>query len=353
MAKFIIIEQDKGGKQPPKSFARFEWDAQHKNIPLQPWSFGVTQRMVRTDYPGADDPTIQVLGPNYTPFTLNGRWDNRHNPETPNYATVEREKFEDMVRRGNEIRIIFGKITIQGVISGCNFDYRRDWDIGYSFTVEPLHRQPGGFFALQRSPRTTLNATQLRNETSDEVEDIQERHLRAPRFRITGSTYVDADEKIAELADGVATIDDAIDQRTLSLEVEANTSLRRLAQAFLNMSTLGNDLITLLKDNDTSEAMDVELPIAVLDYDVWSREIMYLARRVVVVAQRAASELQQRVDPNALALYRPQVGEHLYETSNRFYKTPHNWRVIFERNGLVSTTLTGEELLVIPESTGR
>lgn len=369
-ANLFIIEElnPRGGAVPPGGFARFEWDAKHRNIPLRPWSFGIEQRTVRTDYPGADDPTEQVLGPNFAEFSLSGRWDDRYNPQARanpfldgpanrkamgGYAKKEREKFEAMVRRGNPVRITFEDITIQGIIKSCYFDYRRSWDIGYTFTFSPHHRKPGGFFALRRSPRTALNATQLRNESSTEVEAAVALHARSPRVRLVDTLYSDVDEKVDAWSAGIGAIDLLIDQQNVSLEVEANTALLRIAAAFLKLSEIGQDMIDLLKASDSGEAMDYQSAIPVLDFDVWSRGLQYQARRIVVVAQRAASELQQRAEPGAMALYRPQQGEHLYSVSNRFYKTPHNWRVIYARNGLSSTTLTGEELLIIPESTGR
>ena len=377
--QFVIEELNPlGGKTPPGGFARFEWDHKRRNIPRQPWSFGIHQRSVRTDYPGADDPTEQVLGPQFTPFTLEGRWDDRYNPLEPipsvnapadrregrpsipdivrrvrGYAKAEREKFEAMVRRGNPVRITFEDITVQGIITDCQFDYRRSWDIGYSFTVSPHHRQPGGFFALKRSPRSVLNAKQLRNEVNAEVEDAAMTHERAPQSRLAGTLYQVVDTLVTEWSSQIGVIDEAIEQRNLSLETEANTALLRLGAAFLSLSSTGAQLIHVLRSEDSAEALDFERPTGVLDYDVWARALMSTARRIVVTSQRAASEIQQRAEPNAIALYRPQEGEHLYAISNRFYKTPHNWRTVFERNGLSSTTLTGEELLVIPEVTGR
>jgi hypothetical protein len=42
-------------------------------------------------------------------------------------------------------------------------------------------------------------------------------------------------------------------------------------------------------------------------------------------------------------------GESLYAISRKFYGTPHAWRLIYDRNHLTSVTLTGDEILIIPE----
>jgi hypothetical protein len=376
---FIIQEVIPEGSIPPQGgAARFEWNARNKNIPTRPWSFGVKQRSVRTDYPGADDPTEQVLGPNYEEFTLRGRWDDRYNPQgsfdpnnafdrgilnnpsvfaakfvTSGYAVLEWKKFEAMVRRGNVVRIIFEEVTVQGLITSCEFDYRRSWDIGYSFTMSPHHRQPKGQFALKRSPRTALNSRQLLSEVTAEVDDIVNLHADSPQHRLTGQLFVGVDLLVDSLVTGLTAIDDAIDQRNLTLSTEPDGGLLKLAALFLSQATTAANVIELLRATDSSEGLDFESGIGVLDFDVWSKGLMESARRLVISAQRAASDLSQRATPNAIRLYRPQKGESLYAVSNRFYRTPHNWRTIARRNGLDSFTLTGEELLIIPEVTGR
>ena len=378
-AEFIIEEINTlGGARPVDGFQKFVWTAKNRNIPLRPWTFGVTQRTIRTDYPGADDPTEQMLGPNFTEFTLTGKWDDRYNPvldfdlNNPDdlaiirnrdgpgarslqggYAELEQFKFENMVRRGNQIRITFERLTSLGVITNCDFEYRRDWDIGYTFTFSPHHRQPGGFFALKRSPRSVLNATQLREEVAELVDEALAIHDDAPQSRITGTTFATVDVLVDTYITQLASIDLSIEKRLLTPEVEANSSLLRLAAYFFSMATTSVNLIDALEKLDSSEALDFESGIGQLNYDVWARGLMDTARKIVVSSQRAASQLQQRAKPGALALYSPPSGQSLYEVSNRFYGTPHNWRLIATRNNLDSLILDGTELLVIPEATGR
>lgn len=371
---FIIEEIPSIGGAPPPggAYARFVWTARGRSIPLGAWVFGIQQATVRTDYPGGNDPTEQVLGPRFTPFTLRGRWDDRYNPLAAvpaavaqnadgaaaraalgGYAEREWKRFEALVARGNIARITFEGITVQGIITNAEFTYRRSWDIGYQFEFSPHHRQPGGPFAVRRSPRTTLSASQLKRELDEVVQAALAYHSRAPAGRMVDTLFIDADELVTDWLDTVAAISAAISVRQLSLEGEGDNSLLRLAALFFRMSTVAGDILSLLSSTDSSEALDSELGIAALDFDVWSRGLQGEARRMIVVGQRAADELRQRARPNAQVLYRPQAGESLYAVSNRFFHTPHNWRLIARRNDLDSLVLTGDELLVIPEVTGR
>ena len=150
---FTITERpDLGGFRPRSGKGQvFKWSSQNQNIPQGAWEFGGQLRTNRINYPGTDRPTEQVLGPNYTPFTLTGRWKNKFNrapvgegQESPvpgaegnNYAENEMRLFETMCRRGNVIELQFQEITITGLITEWSFLYKRRWDIGYSFTFSP------------------------------------------------------------------------------------------------------------------------------------------------------------------------------------------------------------------------
>ena len=374
MALFIIEEllpyghRDASFRIGAEAPARFEWSAAARSIPLRPWTFGVAVRSVRTDYPGADDPTEQVLGPNYTPFTLRGRWDDRYNPlaledarisgagnrrATGGYAVLERARFEALVRRANPVRITFEDLTVQGLITAAEFDFRRAWDIGYSFTVSPHHRAPGGRLAMPRSPRGALNAKQLQAEVARPVASARTAFALAPVARLAGDRWTDAGELVDALDAQLAVIDAAIGQRTTGDVSEPGTGLLRLAAAFYGLALIGLDLTTLVAADASDDALDYETPLAMLAFDAWARGLGRAGREVVLAGLRASGEVRRRAMPSAVNLYRPRAGEHLYETSQRFYGTPYQWRRIAARNRLTTTVLAGTELLIIPEVTER
>lgn len=351
----------------------FRWNAAHKSIPVKPFTFGLHQRTVRTDYPGGNEPTEQILGPNFVPFTLSGYWDDRYNmtqatrtalvglgrngdqiyDSIGGFARKTWKRFEAMVQRGNPVRITFESVVIEGIITDAEFDYQHEARIGYSFTLSPHHRQPGGFFRVSRSPRQALSATQLLNDLERELDEMLAIQERAPTTAMVGTIYLDAEADLDALVAGQAAIAATIEQRQLSPELEPNASLLRLSAQFYSQATLAVELISLLYATDSSEALNYEAASNVLLYDYWSRGLMYYARRMVLAGQRAAADIAQRADPNAIALYQPQAGQSLYDISNRFYGTAHQWRKIAHRNGLSSLILDGTETLVIPEVTTR
>ena len=366
---FVIEELDVlGGATPPNGYQRFEWSAAKRSMPLRPWRFGLDQRTVRTDYAGSGDPSEQILGPSFTEFSLSGRWDDRYNPrgEIPDgasgaeayaavggYAVAEWKRFEALVARGNPVRITFEDITVQGVIKNATFDYHYRAKIGYSFTVSPHHRAPGGFFSSKRSPRSTLNATQLRDEVAVPMDEAAVIWSLAPQAAMAGTIYLEAEAVVDQWADLLGQIDAGIEQRTLTPELEPYSSLLRLAALFYTVATSAQSMIELLKGEDSTTAVGYLDVGAVTAFDEWSRGLMFFARQLIVAGRRAAADISQRAEPNAIGLYRPQFGEHLYSISNRFYGTAHNWRIIAERNHLLTTVLDGTELLIIPEAIQR
>lgn len=330
---------------------QFVWNRRERNIPRQPWTFGIDQRTVRTDYPGADDPTEQVLGCNYTPFTLEGRWSDKFN--IPGYAVDTWRQFETLVRQGNKVRLQFAEVFVEGLITNAEFDFRRSAEIGYKFTFSPHHRKPGGQFALRRSPRTALNARQLLEEVTAIRTAAAEIHARAPRLFATGTTFVDVEALLDAWDASLATIALTIDQRVVLPNFEPAAGLRRLASLFVELEFDAISLRTMLRDSPSNTGLYYETGVLVLDYDAWTRGLQAAARNMISSANQSASDLATRAAPNAIALYRPAAGEHAYSISTRFYGTPHNYRAILTRNGMAEATFTGDELLVIPEAAGR
>ena len=339
------------GSKTRRQRIRFEWDNKHRNIPLQPWSFPTKLRTKRTDYPGTNsDPTEQVLGSHFEPFTLRGRWSDKFNE--PGYAVKTWREFEALASSGNLVQFNFQDVFVVGLITDFVPTYLRRSEIEYSFTVSPHHRQPSS--RLPRSPRTVLNATQLLRELEVINSRALELHARAPRFYIAGSLWDDVRDELEVWADTITAIDETISQRTIEPGLEPSSALLRIASMFDYLVTTARALTALLDSAETTTDLGFQQALNIILFDTWAKGINAAARLMVVTATRASRELKSRAEPNVIAIYRPQAGEHLHRISQRFYDTPFNWRRIASRNNLGNEfVLTGEELLIIPEALAR
>jgi nucleoid-associated protein YgaU len=311
--------------------------------PLQPWTMGLSQRMVRTDYPGGRKPSHQVLGPARKPFVLRGRWDDRYN--FIGYAEQELRRFEGLVSRGNVARFQYGNQVFEGIISDFNPSYRRSWHIDYEFQVDVIQRAEDAQIDAAL-PAATRSPAESFDELDIMVQGAEDAQLDAPRGELQTDLADRTDEQLVGIIEQRDEIASTLDQN--ELEAFQASPLRRISSQFLEARSRALDLVdeTIVARSDVD--MGVRTAVSVLNFESWIRTVRFNARIIGLSSARASDDLIRRDDPGAVTFYRPRQGESLYSISRRFYGTPFAWDEIRKRNRLIGLTLTGEELLVIP-----
>lgn len=333
---------------------RFEWSADSempgprggaRAAPVGTWSLAMVQATVRTNYPGARTPSVQVLGVRRQPFTLTGRWDDRWN--FPGYADAELRRFEAMFHRGNVCRFAFQNQVIDGLIVEFSPEYKGEWLIRYSITVD-AHGRPDEY-EPNRSPPGPLTPAQRFDDTAIMVAVLQDFADACPDGKLAGTLAADARSDMADTTAARDQLGATLDQRDLRPSAQAAGSLPRLATQFRALGEAAQAQV----DRLVSVRSDLDLALttaeSVLRFEDWSRSIRYNGRILMGRAAAGADDMDERSSPAAERLYQPSAGESLYAISRRFYGTPHGWRAIAARNGLSTFTLTGAELLIIPE----
>ncbi len=368
---FTITELDRIGGDPLGDGTQFAWVAE-KRLPLQlnidplsvtigvrqnsfagafavprrPWVMSGTQRTQRTDYPGARSPSEQILGPTHQPFSLDGRWDDRYN--FPGFALQTRREFEKLARRGNAVRIQFINESFDCVITDWTFEYHREWDIRYEFSVS-VHDRTDEADTATRSPDTTRNARQVFDDMTQVVEAIQGADTFVPDSFLATDIAQTIGDGIINLSQGLDSLEATLDSREATVTVQPVDPFRRLATQLRSMQTISaqmnTDLISVRADVD----LGPKTAITVLNFEVWSRSIRFNNRVLIAQTLRASDEMDERASPNAIGFYRPFEGESLYNVARIFYGAPFGWRQIADRNNIPGIQLTGDELLIIPE----
>ncbi len=330
----------------------YQWDAAHQSSPRQGWRYGVKMRTHREDYPGADNPTEQILGPNYTPFTLSGVWDDRYN--FPDFAETTRIAFEKLVQRGNYVRIEFEGISITGLITDLEIDYKRRYYISYNFTFSPHFRNPSGDVRQSAAiaPDSIKDPQSLADEAAQLALDARQIHQNMPAWLVALDTIGNIAASIDTIIDRTNTAQKILTNRVLAInpKTQSVNAYSRLVQQFVTMSQAAKDLKRQLGQVSSTDALDYETANATLEFEIWQRDLAYVARKLIVLAKEAADALARVVTPRTLALYRPYSGESLYGISIRFFGTADRWRDIYEANNMQSLALNGTELLIIPDS---
>lgn len=343
-----------GANGVPPDAERFDWSASGtppagaggaRAAPMGTWSLGMQVIHVRTDYPGARSASLQVLAVRRKAFTWTGKWDDRWN--YPGYAQAELARFEAMVTRGNVCRFQFQNQVMDGLIVDFDPEYKGEWLVRYSFTVEPVGRPTE--YEPNRSPAGPLTAAQRFDEAAVTILVMEESADTIPANALAGTL---ADDVGAAMAGAIADRDQlgaTLDQRDLRPSAQPLASLPRLATQFRALGDRAQQLINRLTEVRSDVDLAINNAAAVLQFEDWSRSMRYNARLLLGRSIVGADDMDERAEPSAERLYKARAGQSLYKISREVWGTPHGWRLIAERNNLSTVTLTGDELLIIPE----
>jgi hypothetical protein len=347
--RLVITELVNDGSFNPDGAARFEWTAQRQSVHQRPWTMGTAVRHKRTDYPGGDEPTFQIFGPNSKDQEFQGRWDDRYNGA--GYARATRRAFNDMVRRCNLVRIEFSGLAFVGLITDVDYPFDYDARIGYRFSFSPQREEDAApqISGLVDLPMTSEALVDNLSTTLTEISSLRES---APVAVLEGENASLLDELLLGIEQAFAEIDGAVQQRIVVPTDESRNAVLRVGQLFAQVRNTASRALDLLFTWKADSQMAWGTAKEVIAFDVWLRDLCAQLRQLALQSHESGEEVNRRADPTPRGLYRPYQGEDLRGVSQRFYGTPHQWRGIMLRNGLTSPILTGDELLVIPESGG-
>lgn len=349
MATFVLEEISANKALPGGGPYRFEWDASHKSIPVSPWNFGVELLTARTDYPGSQYPSEQVLGSRFTEFTLSGSLNDKYN--SPGYADLTRVQLETLARRGNPVRISFEGVTVQGLVKAITFDYRRAWDIGYEITFSPHFRVVGDEFGNSRKPGEQANPYGIALELSSHIEELRAKDAVRPVGLIVGTLEADTGSIFDEFDELLGKFNAALSARFIaSIDFRPQIFFQYLSSLLYSNAAICKTLYT--KYIYAAPGTDLTAPddaMAQFNYEDWAHGLAIINRRFFLLSILRARELAKRAKPDGTRLYRPTKNESIYQISTQFYGSPHAWRIIADRNGLADFVLEGTELLIIPE----
>jgi hypothetical protein len=269
---FVIQEED--GE-------RFEWTSDRRPpngarggaraTPRGAWALELKQRIVRTDYPGSRTPSTQALGSAWEPFTINGRWDDRYN--YAGYALEEWRRMLGVVDRGRLCRFQFQQVVFEGQIEAVPVEYQRDWDIRYSLRVI-VHQTPS-LFDPDRSPETALTPAQTFDDLDLAVQVALEEDKGAPRTLLVGTTAVDNESNLAQMASDRDALGSTLDGQELNPLEKPTDAFTRLATQFRQVRASAFNTIVDLAELRSDTELAVLTAIGVLDFETWTRGVRF------------------------------------------------------------------------------
>lgn len=351
-----ITELSRVGSSLQPTGTEFRFARENFSAPRGPQEFGLELRTVRTDLPGGEEPVEQVLGWNYTEFTVKGMWDDRH--AGPGYAENTRRAFEDMVKRGNPVRYQFEQLSIVGLIKKFNFLYVRKDLQGYTFTISPHFRYEGETVRVNSNSARKISldpkrAVALARAGLEQMRLDQARATLANQARVhqllSSGIFATINSSLDTIEGYISQAEKLVDDELISRADNATNTLNRGAQILASAKTEVASLLNKQKSLQVAVEMPIDSLVEALKFEGWNRTVAGSARRFVVDAEQSRKDFEHRAKPRPQRLYRAKQNQSLYTISNICYGTPHHWRDIFVANNLTSIILKGGELLEIPE----
>ena len=351
-----ISELSRVGQSLQPTGVEFKFGRENFSAPRGPQNFGVQLRTSRQDLPGSEEPTEQVLGWNYTPFTVTGVWDDRY--AGTGFAERTRRDFEDMVKRGNPVRYQFEQVAFIGLITNLQINYRRQDQQGYSFTISPHFRHEGEtvrqnpnsrrkiVFDPKQSVAKARRALELL-KADQELARLKRASL--VQSKLKSGLFADINSSIDDIETSITSAEGTVNNQILKPGQDAANALNRAAQTMNSAKTAVSALLSKTRSIGVSSYLATSSLIDSLKYETWHRSLSGSARLFQVAAERARQDLAFRAKPKPKRLHRVKQGESLYQISNLYYGTPHQWRELAKINHLNSVVLEGGELLEIPE----
>ena len=310
--------------------------------PQDVMEIGGKQAMVRAKKPGAIFPSFQILGPDREPIQLHGRWDDRYNFR--GYAVQEMRSFEEMCRRGNQVLVSVGQQGFVGFLSDWKFSYKRDWDIGYSFTVAIHSREDEA--SAPAMPNQAKDPSAVMAGLNRQADAVAETHYRRPESSIYAKTMKAINSALGQVSVGLGIVADKLSTKTgiLSPIGDFKALATQLRSIQGNCSNVLNQLVTARADVQ----MTCRTAKDVVNFESWSKSMGSQLRLLRHGSRQGALACDQRAQPAIMGTYRPRKGQSLYSVSQDVYGTPFGWRPIYTANRLTSTILDGTKVLDIP-----
>jgi hypothetical protein len=356
---FAVIELKRVGGSTSTSLqptgVEFRWSRENFAAPRAAWNFGIEQRTVRKDLPGAEEPVEQVLGWNYTPFTINGRWDDRYGGS--GFAMQQFRDFMAMVKRGNFVRVQFEQLAIIGIVKSFQPSYKRKDCIDYSFTVSPHFTNEGESVRQEVNPKRRIltdpvTSVQLCRLQLDAIRDAhavaRASNLSRVQSLINNDLFAEVNADFDEVSRYITQAEFSV-SKGLEAPDGAAQALLRGAQAMTSVRGVVQRTLSRLRGIVSTTTLAIDTFDTALDFRVWVSGVQYQMRLLGLQAFQTQQDLRLRAEPKPKRLHRARQGESLYAISTRYYGTPHRWREILQANNLSSLILQGGELLVIPE----
>jgi len=360
---FVITPYNRDGKMLSRDTISLRGDM----MPIVPFTFGGTQKLVTDYYPGNAEPTVQVLGPQEDEITIKGRLKAKHFSDVivgqgrdPDLTARIREipqefqKSIELIRlNGFLVQIQMGEFSRWGFIKQATFDLKTVADIQYgiSFFIVGFNK-PRDYIIVSQNAELPFS---INKELVKSAADFQDNFGNVPPS-IPKSLADQINDNIAAAAEAINLVTGFVDNvlnevdsikdsisRAQGLIKNARNTLTTLQRRVGGIASFG----TIFPTSGFQAAGGTGISSSYANSSYISN---LLSGSFSLVAFLAAISLQLNkfIEKLPIARHRAASGDTLQNIAIKYYNDSSKWSDIYDHNKLQSTTLVTGSILEIP-----
>ena len=361
-------------------------------LPYRPLTFSGKMRAEFNWYPGNPVATVQVLGAEEAPTTINGMWKDRFMAAFDTFGVPiltgrtaiatfngnDVANVRDLVEivegfrlRGQLIEFGWDQFVRQGILIRFNQTWLRREDVEWEMEFQWINRgEPETPVAFG----VRIPALDIFNQISSAIEAVK-LALDAP-FAFVSSISQIVDDALIVLDESVNALADIADKTAQALltPLEVARSTLSVLQTIKEQSQAIVDVFESLPDRARRISADFAAVFAVdaaaapqttsqtetagianltheqsLESALVGRDVRAKSRALRAIASQRAQEVEAQTIriPNIDSIIAIE-GQDLRDVSSAFYDTPEEWKRLLTYNNLSSSKLTAGQIILVP-----
>ncbi len=367
----------------PSTFAIVELTGEKRTLelrgralPYAGFSLEGKQRAEFTWYPGNPVATVQMLGTEEAPTTINGMWKDRFiktvdffgtRAEVPAAVALWKgQQVEDALAltravtqlrlAGQLLRVTWDEQVRDGILIRFkeNWQRREDvtWEMEFQWVSRGEAKQPVTFVVL---PTVDELATRLRAK----VEVLTD--AAAPVFEVQSFLLRNLDTLLTEVEASVSSVESTVESLAGLTSTPQQATQRTLA-AVESVKAACGSIVDLV---DAQPAAEWEIPVPpvgtmvepaelgrILFVDQWVRGVRKAARDLELVSAEETERLRSLLElDDLLAAFIAREDSDLRDVANIYYGDQSEWRRLKKYNRLRSSRLIAGDLVLVPKLT--
>lgn len=338
-------------------------------LPYRPLTIGGRQRMEFTWYPGSPSATVQMLGPEEAPITMNGFWKDRFIGQQPLLSELN----STAVFYNNEpIRNVSDLVDIVDAMRRSGLAYKFTWDrlqrFGHISNFEVTwHNTHDAEWQLEFSvtaqeeraaarPQTNLATIQQISTQAQVNQDELETRLDILRLRQLNpleqflSAVAELDDLITgyandvtRIANGVASAVMAPGNAARSLTATITSSVRSITATANTITNAAVDQYFFFAGGQDNSPIGSQVAAASAQQELGAVINNF---RNATIFQRY--DLQTQIQQEQTRSYLAQGNIDFRDISTQFYGTPDNWILLMRFNGYEDSKVSAGDLIWVP-----